>query len=352
MAIIHVLVSLLPVVLFLAALILIDSYKLVRPKFVAMALLTGAAAAGAGYVVNMSILELTGMSVTVLSRTAAPVVEEVLKAAFVVYAVVKNRVGFAVDSAITGFAVGAGFAVVENIYFLGALPDASLRVWVIRGLGTAVMHGGTMTVFALIAKSLGDHRKTPSPTVFIPAIGVAIVLHAFYNTFFLRQPMLGTAVMIVVFPLLIVALFNASEKRTRSWLGSGFDTDQELLKSILSGNVRESRVGAYLHSLKERFEGSVVVDMLCLIRIRVELSIRAKGVLMMREAGFKVKPDPKTQLKFAELKYLEGAIGRTGLVAIEPIHKWTHRDLWQLNLIDSPKQKSKARSAAGTTAHD
>jgi len=346
MAIIHVLVSLLPVVLFLAALILIDSYKLVRPKFVATALLTGAFAAGMGYVINTGIIDATGMSVTVLSRTVAPVVEEVLKATFVIYAVAKNRVGFAVDSAITGFAVGAGFAVVENIFFLNALPDATLRVWVIRGLGTAVMHGGTMTVFAMIAKSLSDQSKTFSFGTFLPAIGVAIVLHAFYNTFFLRQPILGTVVIAVVFPVLIVGLFKESEKRTRSWLGSGFDTDQELLKSILSGDVRETRVGAYLHDLKERFEGSVVVDMLCLIRIRVELSIRAKGVLMMREAGFKVKPDPKTHLKFAELDYLESAIGRTGLVAIEPIHNWTHRDLWQLNLIDAPKQKSKADSEA------
>jgi len=344
MAIIHVLVSLLPVVLFLAALILIDSYKLVRPKFVAAALFTGALAAGVGYVINTGIIEATGMSVTVLSRTVAPVVEEVLKAAFVIYAIQKNRVGFAVDAAITGFAVGAGFAVVENIYFLNALPDATLRVWVIRGLGTAVMHGGTMTVFAMIAKSQADQNIASKIGTFLPAIAAAIVLHAFYNTFFLRQPIMGTVVMIVVFPVLIVALFKESEKRTRSWLGSGFDTDQELLKSILSGTLRETRVGAYLHDLKQRFEGSVVVDMLCLIRIRVELSIRAKGVLMMREAGFKVKSDPKTRLKFAELKYLESAIGRTGLVAIEPIHQWTHRDLWQLNLIDAPKQKSNVDS--------
>ena len=199
-----------------------------------------------------------------------------------------------------------------------------------------------MTVFALIAKSLGD-RDTPSFKTFLPALAVAILLHAAFNVFFLRQPIPGTVVLVVIFPLLIVTLFKESEKRTRSWLGSGFDTDQELLKSILSGDVRKTRVGAYLHDLKERFEGNVVVDMLCLIRIRVELSIRAKGVLMMREAGFKVKPDPRTHLKFTELDYLEKAIGKTGLVAIEPIHNWTHRDLWQLNLIDAPKQKAKQK---------
>lgn len=345
MAVIHIVVSLLPVVLFLAALILIDSYKLVRPRFVATALVMGATAAGIGYLVNTSILDATGMPLALFSRTLAPIVEEILKAGFVVYAVARNRVGFAVDSAITGFAVGAGFAVVENIYFLNAMPDASLRIWIVRGLGTALMHGGTMTIFALIAKSLRD-RKSSSWAAFFMALAMATILHAMYNTFFLRSPMLGTAVMIVVFPLLIVALFSESERRTRSWLGSGFDTDQELLKSILSGDIRQTRAGVYLQALKERFEGAVVVDMLCLIRIRVELSIRAKGVLMMREAGFKVKPDPKTKLKFNEMKYLEGAIGRTGLVAIEPIHNWTRRDLWQLNLIEDVRKKPAVETGA------
>jgi len=335
MDVVHIAVSLLPVVLFLAGLILIDSYKLVRPKFLATALLMGALAAGVGYVVNTGIIDAAGMSVRAYSSTFAPLVEEILKAAFVVYAIRANKVGFAVDAAITGFAVGAGFAVVENIYFLNAMPDASLKIWVIRGLGTAVMHGGTMTIFALLAKSIGD-RKSASWGAFLPALMAAVIIHALYNTFFILRPLLGTAVMIMVLPPLVSALFTESEKRTRAWLGSGFDTDQELLKSILAGDIRGTRVGTYLQALKERFDGAIVVDMLCLIRIRVELSIRAKGVLMMREAGFKVQPDPKTQLKFKELTYLEETIGKTGLVAIEPIHNWTRRDLWQLNLIEEP----------------
>ncbi|TDI73568.1 MAG: PrsW family intramembrane metalloprotease [Bacteroidetes bacterium] len=335
MPVVHFSVSLLPVVLFLSGLILIDSYKLVRPKFVASALLMGALAAGIGYFLNNGIIDATGMSYGAYARTIGPLVEESLKATFVIYAIRSNKVGFAVDAAIAGFAVGAGFAVVENVYFLNAMPDASLKIWVIRGLGTAVMHGGTMTVFALIAKTMGD-RKDASWGVFLPALFGAVVLHMFYNTFFLRQPLLGTGAMIVILPLLVATLFRESEKRTRNWLGSGFDTDQELLKSILSGDIRDTRVGMYLQALKERFDGSTVVDMLCLIRIRVELSIRAKGVLMMREAGFKIQPDPKTKLKFKELVYLEEAIGKTGLVAIEPIHNWTRRDLWQLNLIEEP----------------
>ena len=63
----------------------------------------------------------------------ALVVEEILKGAVIVALIVRNRIGFLVDAVICGFAVGAGFAAVENVYYLANLPDASPVVWLIRG---------------------------------------------------------------------------------------------------------------------------------------------------------------------------------------------------------------------------
>ncbi len=340
MLIVHIAISLLPVVMFLVVLMLLDSYKLVRAKSLIVALVIGALAAIASYYINTWIMSTTEISKETLTRYPGPFVEELLKAAFVTYIILSNKVGFTVDAAIQGFAIGAGFAVFENIFYLSNV-DANLRVWMIRGLGTAIMHGATMTVYAILAKSLRDQEEDEKYTFvpFVAAYLLAFVLHSTYNHFFL-PPEYGTIVQILVFPLIILILFQDSEKRTQSWLGTGFDTDQELLKLIISGGISETRVGEYLAALKERFEGTVVADMLCLIRIRVELSVRAKGILMMREAGFKVKPDPSTGPKFAEMDYLEENIGRTGLIAIDPIHKWSGRDLWQLNMLDVSGAKS------------
>lgn len=57
------------------------------------------------------------------SRYGAPVVEEVLKSIYLVYLIKSKRIGFMVDSAIFGFAIGAGFAFVENIYYLQSVSD-------------------------------------------------------------------------------------------------------------------------------------------------------------------------------------------------------------------------------------
>jgi len=53
----------------------------------------------------------------------------------------------------------------------------------------------------------------------------------------------------------------------------------------------------------------------------------------MRENGFDVPIDEPTRAKFAELSYLESSIGKTGLLAIQPMCHMTHKDLWQLYML-------------------
>lgn len=328
----HIAVSLLPVLVFLLALVFIDSYKLVRLQAILLSIVAGGVAAGVCYFVNVGLMQGLALDTLFYSRYIAPVVEEVAKAAFLVYLIRSNRVGFLVDAAIHGFAVGAGFALVENIYYLQALT-AGLGTWVVRGLGTALMHGGVTLIFGLVSKSLYDRIGTRRLHLFLPGLGFAIALHSLFNHFLLN-PLLAAALLVVGFPLFALLVFQQSEKATREWLGVGFDTDQELLKQITSGEIVSTRVGRYLHTMRARFPGEVIADMFCLLQLHVELAIRAKGILMMREAGFKVPPDPTVKAKFDEVHYLEKSIGTTGLLAMDPFLHTSSRDLWQLNMLE------------------
>jgi hypothetical protein len=73
--------------------------------------------------------------------------------------------------------------------------------------------------------------------------------------------------------------------------------------------------------------------MLCLLRIHVELAMRAKGTLLMHGAGFRLAIDQEIKEKFDELKYLEKSIGKTGQLAIAPFLHTSSRDLWQLYML-------------------
>ena len=235
------------------------------------------------------------------------------------------------DAAIHGFGIGTGFAFIENLYYLQVSPDATLWTWIVRGLGTAIMHGGTTAIVAMVSRTLT--RSDPFRLhLVLPGLAVAVVLHSLYNHV-LVQPLLATALIVLVFPWLSVAVFQQSERETEAWVGTGFDNDQELLAAVHAGQMAGTAAGKYITTLKSRFSAEVIVDMMCLLRLRAELGIRAKGILMMREAGFDPEPDASLKATFDELKYLEQNIGRTGMLALHPFLHTSTRDLWQLTML-------------------
>ena len=335
-SVLAVAVSVLPVFVFLGALVLIDSYKLVALRATLLSVAAGMVAGLAAYGANVWLRPALGLDWDQYSRYVAPVVEEPLKAAFVVYLLQRNKVGFVVDAAIHGFGIGTGFAFLENLYYVQATPEATLWTWVVRGFGTAIMHGGATSIVAMVSKALQNRADAFRLTLVLPGLSVAVVLHALYNQFVLH-PVLATALIVLVFPALSVAVFQRSERATQAWLGTGFDTDQELLRAVHTGQVSGTPVGRYITTVKSRFPAEVIVDMMCFLRVRAELAIRAKGVLMLREAGFDAAPDPLVKDKFQELRYLEKSIGKTGLRALHPFVHTSTRDLWQLTVLDGER---------------
>jgi len=330
--IVRIALSLLPVLAFLAILILLDSFKLIRLRAVLQSIFLGSLAAVVSLLFNSIAFRFFDPDAALYSRYAAPFIEETCKALYVIYLIKSNRVGFMVDSAIHGFALGAGFACVENVYYLQSLFDPNLLLWIIRGFGTAIMHGGATAIFALLARNSFDRQAAATLPFFLPALAAAFAIHSFFNHFFL-PPLLSTLMLLITLPVIMILIFHHSESSTRDWLEVGFGTDQELLELITTEKISASKIGAYLQSLRKTFPGEIVADMLCLLRLRLELSIKAKGRLLMREAGFVPAPDPEIGKTFEELEYLEKSIGKTGMLALKPFVSAASRDLWQLQML-------------------
>lgn len=324
--------ALLPVFIFLIFLIYFDSYKLVKFRNVLRTIGIGCFIAIVCYALNSRLIDFFQVNLETYSHFFAPVIEEVLKAAYIIYLIRSQKVGFMVDGAIYGFAIGAGFAFVENISYLLLLDSYNLLLWIIRGFGTGIMHGGVTAIFAIVAKAIWDHGAARKKSQMGLGLLVSIILHAVFNQFFFG-PIVTTLVYLIGLPVLIVFVFDKSEGSLREWLELGFDTDATLLEMITSGNIFETKLGKYFNTMKDKFPGEKVVDMLCLLRIHTELSIRAKGMLLMREKGFDVPVPQEIKEKLAELKYLEKSIGKTGQLAMTPIMHTSSRELWQIYML-------------------
>ncbi len=326
------LVGLLPVLLFLAALQWLDSYRLVRRRVVVATVAAGALTAGLGYLLHGALLTLWALDIATFSRYVSPLTEELLKGLIVVALVLTRRIGFLVDAAILGFAVGTGFALVENLHFLRLLPDATLTTWVVRGFGTAIMHGGCTAIFAVMGLALFERTGGSPWRAFLPGLLLVALLHSAFNHLS-HAPKVATLSVLIALPLLLALVFQRSEAATRDWLGTGFDSDVQMLELINAGQIADSPTGRYLETLRERFKGPLLADVLCYLRLYTELALRAKGLLMMRENGFEPELNDEARASVAELRYLEASIGKTGLRAVRPLLQMRHKDLWQIYMI-------------------
>ncbi len=326
----HVVIALAPGFVFLTALWLMDSFRLVRKSSVAAAVFYGAAAALACEALHLWLRPAIELDAQSFSRYVAPLTEETAKALFVGVLIARGRVGFLVDAAVLGFAAGTGFALIENLTYLRDFGEAPLMLWAVRGLGTGVLHGTTTAVAAIVAKALVDHRSLALSI--IAGIGPAIAMHSAYNHL-LVFPALAPMLTLVVMPIIMVAVFERSERATREWVGAGLDLDLTLLQLVISDGFQSTRFGKYLSRLPERFDGHVVADMFCLLRIELELAVQAKARLIAQQAGLELPVDDDVRAALAERTYLRRSIGRTGLLALEPLRVTSHRDYWNQYLL-------------------
>src|SRR5580692_6265414 len=201
--------ALLPVLMFLAALRLLDSYKLVSLPTVGTALAAGAMAAVLCYGINSAVFRYLDENPDRYIHFGAPVVEELTKGAFWIFLIVTARVAFMVDSAICGFAIGAGFALVENVSYLQVLDGRGFGVWLMRGFGTAVMHGGVAAIGALISVYLSESRQWRGPRQFAPGLLAAMLLHSLFNQGVL-SPAGTMAAAIAGLPVIFLVVFYFS----------------------------------------------------------------------------------------------------------------------------------------------
>jgi hypothetical protein len=183
-----------------------------------------------------------------------------------------------------------------------------------------------------VSQTLTERNMKINPMRYLPGLAAAIALHSLFNHFVL-PPIMMTVSILCLLPPVLYLVFRKSAAHMHEWLELDFDADALLLQQINEGEFGNTKIGRFLHDLETRFEGPVVVDMLCYLRLYTELALRAKGLLLMRENGLDVEVGERTQEKFAELDYLEKSIGKTGLMAMRPFLHMTRKDLWQLYVI-------------------
>jgi len=317
-------VSLLPGLLFLAGLWYLDNFRLVTIRRVLEAV-------GIGAAIALVLIPFNGWAFGVAGafypQAGAPLVEEICKALPILYWIARNRACFAIDAGVLGFSVGAGFAQMENIYLLDAVSGSSILPWMIRGCGTAMMHGAATAAGAILTRTLTARRGFRFGALW-QGLAVAVAFHAAHSSGW-ASPTTTAGVTIAAGFLLLFVVFNHSERNLTSWLHDGLDRDIEAWSAVEAADFPDTSAGNYLRRLGEHYGPDQLKAIRALVKLSIEVGAQAKGDLIRRRCGLPVVPDLAVPLRLARMAELEAEIGRAGMMALAPLlGPLEHRD-WE-----------------------
>jgi len=316
-------VSLLPVILFVGVLMWLDSFAIVRKRYLFWAFVWGQLCVPLAVALNVWLGRnmLPGL-------LAAPIGEEFLKGLGVLLLIRSRRAVFCIDAILYGAATGAGFAFIENIVYIQHIPDMMVGTAVMRGVATALMHcgaaGGTAAILSWLMLRT-NHAARFYPLAILPAI----ILHTLYNAL-LVPPYLALLIAVAVITAWFILLILHNESGIGKWMEVELFSEVELLGAMRRGAFAGSRAGQYMLAMKERFAPERFLDMYCYVQIYLELSILSKRNLMLAEAGMEIPHNPETAGKVREFITLRKQIGKAGELALAPIVKQDRLLKWKL----------------------
>lgn len=312
------LLAILPIFIYLLIVKLLDDFTIVSWRMLGLSDMMGIIACGLAIATDQALQG--APSVMSLHIQLFPLIEELLKGLFILWLLSRKKILFFAEALCYGAAIGAGFALLENLLYGYLHPEITWMTEAFRGFGTALLHMGCSALFAVTALSVSRYL----------AIIPAFMIHYLYNLFLLPEYVqLITTILLFLTLFVCISLYN--EKRVIRWMDDSIIDDIRLLVAIREGRLTDTPAGHYLLTVKEHFQPELFFDMICYMQLYLELLIKGKSRMLLEQEGlaWPLTPEEKdlrASMK-TELHTLQRSIGFMGLQVLRPILRYSREDL-------------------------
>jgi RsiW-degrading membrane proteinase PrsW (M82 family) len=329
--------AIVPVLVMLTIFVWLDAFKLMSFKEILLLLALGGIAALAAWPVAGRALDTLPIGFSNYSRFVAPWIEEALKAIVMIGLFRFNRIGYKLDAVISGFAIGAGFSVVENIFYLNLFPDYGAGTWLVRGLGTAVMHGTTLALLAAIAHELAEREMRESAGDFdfhywwfLPGYLVAVAIHTAFNQF-PDRPMLAMMGAVLFAPIALIAIFTFGTAEAERWLTAECAEHRKQVEDLRAGRWPEGPAGRKIAALAQRLGPDATTRIRRYWELQAWLVAEAEETMMEEAEGDAEFSAPDVRAALAELDGLKRALGKSSFTALNALLPFSRNDYWEVS---------------------
>jgi RsiW-degrading membrane proteinase PrsW (M82 family) len=329
--------ALVPVLVLLTVFVWLDAFELMSFREILLLLVLGGVSAIAVYPVSGRLIDTLPIGFSGYSRFVAPWLEEASKAVVMIGLFWFNRIGYKLDAVISGFAIGAGFSVVENIIYLTIFPEYGTGTWLVRGLGTAVMHGTTLAILAAIAHEFAEQETREAAgdfnfnfLWFLPGYLIAVALHTTFNQF-PDRPMVAMMGAVIFAPVAIIGIFHFGTAEAQRWLAAECAEHHKQFETLKAGSWPDSASGRKIAALAERLPGETAARIRRYWELQAWLVVQAEQAMTDEAAGDVSIDKEQVRAAFAELNGLKRALGKSTFTALKALLPFSRNDYWEVS---------------------
>jgi RsiW-degrading membrane proteinase PrsW (M82 family) len=264
----------------------------------------------------------------------APVAEEILKAGILLYLVSRPRFNYIVDGALYGFGAGIGFAIIENVEYVGRVKiEAALALALARVFSTNLMHAAAS---GLIGTALAFHRgnknKLRGAFVIAGGFALAILLHSLFNA------MVGSRVLIliavaygVVGAALIWFAIRRGMAEQKDWVKEKLGMQDRVTKEETRAVASiETVIETLIAPFRERFGDAKVPLVRDLMTTQAEIGIKRKLIESTPSPTKKAEVNAIIETLQQEMERLRKQIGMYEMMFVRTVYLEQDWNAWSV----------------------
>ncbi|MBI3167171.1 MAG: PrsW family intramembrane metalloprotease [Chloroflexi bacterium] len=329
--VVSIVIALTVPVIFLFALRSFDLHKTVKFGRNIVTLVCGVIAYLLAAQINPAIADAGWLEWKQVVRIVAPIVEEILKAAILIYLVNRADFNYVVDGALYGFGAGIGFAIIENVEYVQGNIEFALVVALARVFSTNLMHA---TSSGLIGTSLAYHRgETNKKRGLLVVLGgyiLAMFFHGVFNTMVNAGTFLAFAIIYgVIGAALIWLVIRNGMAAQRGWVGEKLGMEDRVTKEETRAVTSiDKMVETLIEPFQERFGDDKVPLVKELMYKQAEMGIKRKLLDATPSPTKRKEVEEIIQGLYKEMEILRKQIGMYPMMFVREVYLGQDSRVW------------------------
>jgi RsiW-degrading membrane proteinase PrsW (M82 family) len=279
-----------------------------------------------------------------ITHFAAPIYEEIFKGLILLYLVRRAKFTYSVDGAIYGFAVGTGFAVVENCFYIYTNFPAASQIAFQRVFLANLVHAFSS---AAIGITLGIFRLETSKLRWgIPTFGLLLAIgqHMLFNNLIGREEIHPVVFFLPVLPGILFILFvmQHGKKQAQGWIKEKLGMDNRVTRGEVALVDHLAAPDDSLYPVVERFGAETASQVEKLLYLQAYIGIKTKALdgLRCNDTIYKAVEAEINEMRI-KMKKIQSEIGAYPMLFVRGLFTDEMASVWE-----QMQSKIKERSAA------